>query len=48
MALLWGVRDSVGPPVFFPLQLPNGLRGVSGLESTSREAQALPDKFELG
>jgi len=48
VALLWGVGNSVGPPIFFPLQLPDKVRGVCGFESTPREAEAFSNEFEFG
>ena len=48
MALLRGVRDSVGPAILFPLQLSDEVRGVSGFESPSRETKAFANEFEFG
>jgi len=48
VALLRGVGDSVGPPIFLPLQLSDKVRGVRSFESTPREAEAFANKLELG
>jgi len=48
VALLRSVGDGIGPPVFFPLQLSNKVRGVRSFESSPREAEAFANEFELG
>src|SRR6267154_990233 len=37
----------VGPPVLLPLQLPDEVGRIGGLEPTSRETKTFPDQFEL-
>jgi len=48
VALLRGVWDGIRPPVLLPLQLSDDVRGVSGLESTPREAKTFANELELG
>src|SRR5712671_2036649 len=46
-SLLRGIGNRLGPPVFFPLQLSNKVRGVSGFEATPSEPKMFTNEFEL-
>jgi len=48
LPLLGRLGNQFGSAFLLPLQLSDGVWGVGGLKSATRESQAFTDKFELG